>query len=242
MPNGNFWVGAGGFNYKRSSGAGARRNFALGVITGIPANVDNKYVPGAGVGASSIANRRARLIRSTSCTGRYPCNRSFARLGLQHNGNANNYAVNWYLNDRLSSPTCLPFTYTLSNIATFDSTHNVWMLKQNLSISICQTLIIPLDNNLVIPNGLTITNNGTITNNEFLIVLGRVINTGTINNNANGYIGNRSVGFIINQGGMINNNGEIQNDGTINNSGGTINNSGGTITGNQPNPTGTIIN
>lgn len=27
MPNGNFWVGKGGFNYKKSSGGGARRNF-----------------------------------------------------------------------------------------------------------------------------------------------------------------------------------------------------------------------
>jgi len=99
MPNGNFWVGAGGFNYKRSSGAGGRRNFSLGAITNQPADVNNKYVPGAGVGASSISNRRARLIRSTSCTSTYPCNRSFARLGLQHNGNGNNYAVNWYLND-----------------------------------------------------------------------------------------------------------------------------------------------
>lgn len=101
MPNGNFWVGSGGFNYKRSGGAGGRRNFSLGAITNQPADVNNKYVPGAGVGASSIANRRARLIRSTSCTGTYPCNRSFARLGLQHNGNANNYAINWYLNDGL---------------------------------------------------------------------------------------------------------------------------------------------
>ena len=110
MPNGNFWVGAGGFNSKRSGGAGARRNFALGIITGIPANVDNKYVPGAGVGASSIANRRARLIRSTSCTGRYPCNRSFARIGLQHNGNSNFYALNWFVNDGL--PIMAPATAT----------------------------------------------------------------------------------------------------------------------------------
>jgi hypothetical protein len=97
MPNGNFWVGSGGFNYKRSSGAGGRRNFALGLISGIPADVNNKYIPGAGVGASSIANRRAKMLHSTSCTAQYPCNKAFSRIGLQHRGGANNYALNWFL-------------------------------------------------------------------------------------------------------------------------------------------------
>jgi hypothetical protein len=108
MPNGNFWVGSGGFNYKRSSGAGGRRNFSLGLITNQPADVNNTYVPGAGVGASSIANRRAKLIRSTSCTSMYPCNRSFARLGLQHNGNSNKYALNWFVNDGIPIMTSEP--------------------------------------------------------------------------------------------------------------------------------------
>jgi len=48
-------------------------------------NINNTYVPGSGVGASSVASRRAKLIRSTSCTGTYACNRSFSRLGLQYN-------------------------------------------------------------------------------------------------------------------------------------------------------------
>lgn len=43
-------------------------------------SVHNKYVHGAGVGASSIANRRAKLMRATSCTGVFPCYRSFVRL------------------------------------------------------------------------------------------------------------------------------------------------------------------
>jgi len=47
-------------------------------------NINNTYIPGAGVGASSIANRRAKMIRSTNCTDVYPCNRFFSRLGL-HN-------------------------------------------------------------------------------------------------------------------------------------------------------------
>jgi hypothetical protein len=82
MTNGNFYVGKGGFAYKRMAGGGGRKNQPLGLITGIPANVNNKYVPGAGVGASSVANRRAKLIRATNCTGNYQCGRFYTRLGL----------------------------------------------------------------------------------------------------------------------------------------------------------------
>jgi hypothetical protein len=97
MPNGSFWVGKGGFNYKRSNGAGARRNFALGLITNQPADVNNTYVAGAGVGASSIATRRAKMLHATSCSAQYPCNKSFSRLGLQMSGGSNDYALNWYV-------------------------------------------------------------------------------------------------------------------------------------------------
>ena len=80
MPNGSFWVGRGGFNYKRSNGAGGRRNPSIGLITGIPASVDNKYVPGAGVGASNIANRHAKLVRATSCDKSQQCGSFVTRL------------------------------------------------------------------------------------------------------------------------------------------------------------------
>ena len=82
MPNGNFYVGKGGFSYKKSSGAGGRRNRPFGLITGIPANVNNKYVPGSGVGASSVANRRAKLNRATSCNANQQCGRYYMQLGL----------------------------------------------------------------------------------------------------------------------------------------------------------------
>ena len=97
MPNGSFWVGKGGFNYKKSNGAGGRRNFPLGLITNQPADVNNAYVPGAGVGASSIATRRAKMLHATKCTAEYPCNKSLSRLGLQMSGGSNNYALNWYM-------------------------------------------------------------------------------------------------------------------------------------------------
>jgi uncharacterized membrane protein len=97
MPNGSFWTGRGGFNYKRSGGGGNHRVLSLSAIANQYSNVNNKYVPGTGIGASSIASRRAKLIRSTSCASNYPCNKSFSQLGLQSRGGSNNYALNWYL-------------------------------------------------------------------------------------------------------------------------------------------------
>jgi hypothetical protein len=97
MPNGSFWVGRGGFNYKRSGGGGNHRVLPLATIANQYSNVNNKYVPGAGVGASSIASRRAKMIHATSCTSNYPCNKSFSQLGLQARGGSNAYALNWYL-------------------------------------------------------------------------------------------------------------------------------------------------
>ena len=95
MPNGSFYVGKGGFQYKRMGGGGNRKNPAYGLITGVPANVNNKYVPGEGVGASSIATRRAKLLHSTICSPQYPCDRTYSRLGLQMSGGSNRYALNW---------------------------------------------------------------------------------------------------------------------------------------------------
>lgn len=97
MPNGSFWVGKGGFNYKRSGGAGNRRNFSIGAITNQPADVNNTYVSGAGVGASSIATRRAKLNHATRCSAEYPCNKAFSRLGLYSSGGSNQFAFNWFL-------------------------------------------------------------------------------------------------------------------------------------------------
>jgi probable HAF family extracellular repeat protein len=104
MPNGSYWVGRGGFTYKRSGGGGARRNFPLGLITNQPADVNNTYVPGAGVGASSRATRRAKMLHATLNTPQYPYNRMFSRLGLQASGGSNDYAYNWYFNDVWPNP------------------------------------------------------------------------------------------------------------------------------------------
>lgn len=44
---------------------GGRPKLSIGMITGIPASIDNKYVPGSGVGATSVSTRRAKSIHAT---------------------------------------------------------------------------------------------------------------------------------------------------------------------------------
>uniref|UniRef100_A0A6C0AZI4 Uncharacterized protein n=1 Tax=viral metagenome TaxID=1070528 RepID=A0A6C0AZI4_9ZZZZ len=98
MPYGNFYYGKDGFKYKKWNGGGARRNPPLGLLNCGSHDVNNTYVPGSGVGASSIATRRAKLNHATSCTPQYPCNKSFSKLGLFARGGSNKIAaLNWLL-------------------------------------------------------------------------------------------------------------------------------------------------
>ena len=71
--NGQFWFGGStfpGFLYKKNVGVGARRStqFTPGgtTICNHPTNLWNKYTPGSGVGASSVATRRSKMIKATS--------------------------------------------------------------------------------------------------------------------------------------------------------------------------------
>jgi hypothetical protein len=85
---GQFWFGGStfpGFIYKRNLGAGARRStqFTPGGtrIVNQPNEFWNKYTPGAGVGGSSIATRRAKMIHATSCTNGQQCGQFYTQLG-----------------------------------------------------------------------------------------------------------------------------------------------------------------
>ena len=85
---GQFWFGGKtfpGFLYKRNLGAGARRStkFTPGgtMISNQPNEFWNKYTPGSGVGGTSVASRRAKMIRATSCTGGQQCGQFYAQLG-----------------------------------------------------------------------------------------------------------------------------------------------------------------
>lgn len=83
---GQFWYGGSigfpGFLYKRNGGAGGRKNPAYGLITGQPQDIWNKYIPGSGVGGSSIATRRAKLRHATVCNGTQTCGRFYGDLTL----------------------------------------------------------------------------------------------------------------------------------------------------------------
>jgi hypothetical protein len=86
---GQFWFGGSsfpGFLYKKNLGVGGRRStkFTPGGTTTCnqPGELWNKYTPGAGVGASSVATRRAKMIHATSCNqGQHQCGRFFTQLG-----------------------------------------------------------------------------------------------------------------------------------------------------------------
>jgi hypothetical protein len=83
MPRyGQFYVGKGGFAYKKNTGSGVRRVLPIGLITGNPANVNNKYISGAGVGGQNLAVRRAKLIHSTVCNETQQCGKFARYLGI----------------------------------------------------------------------------------------------------------------------------------------------------------------
>jgi hypothetical protein len=86
---GQFWFGGNsfpGFLYKKNVGVGGKRStmFSPGgnTITNQPNEFWNKYTPGSGVGATNIANRRAKQIHATLCTeGGQKCGRFYTELG-----------------------------------------------------------------------------------------------------------------------------------------------------------------
>lgn len=85
---GQFWFGGStfpGFLYKKNVGVGARRStqFTPGgtTICNQPNEFWNKYTPGSGVGASSVATRRAKMIHATSCDAGQKCGRYYVQLG-----------------------------------------------------------------------------------------------------------------------------------------------------------------
>ena len=85
---GQFWFGGSsfpGFLYKKNLGVGSRRStqFTPGgtTVSNQPGELWNKYVPGSGIGGSSVATRRAKMIHATSCTTGQQCGRFYTELG-----------------------------------------------------------------------------------------------------------------------------------------------------------------
>jgi hypothetical protein len=98
MPYGNFYYGSNGFFFKKNGGGGTSRVLSLGAICNQPQDVNNRYIPGAGVGASSTAQRRAKLIQAYT-TFPQTCGQGPTKIGLYSQGGSNNYALNWGLNN-----------------------------------------------------------------------------------------------------------------------------------------------
>ena len=97
--NGQFWYGSSvnfpGFLYKKNVGVGGRRSTKFSPGGNVTCNQStylyNKYKPGtSGVGASSIATRRAKMRLATSCMGE---NNNCGQF-YQYLGRYNNYTEN----------------------------------------------------------------------------------------------------------------------------------------------------
>jgi hypothetical protein len=67
MPYGNFYFGKDGFLYKKGGNVGNRRNPSLGLLCNQPQDINNRYISGSGVGATTVSTRRALQTRSTTC-------------------------------------------------------------------------------------------------------------------------------------------------------------------------------
>jgi hypothetical protein len=72
--------------YQTAHGAGMKKNAPVGLITGRYADINTKYVYGAGVGASNIFARRAKMRNANFCD--QGCSKFIYRLD-QPNYNVN---------------------------------------------------------------------------------------------------------------------------------------------------------
>lgn len=97
---GQYWFGGNsfpGFLFKKNGGVGARKStrFAPGgnIMCNQPTYIYNKYKPGSGgIGANSVATRRAKMIHATVCNGSMQCGQFYKYLGTHDNkGNPNGH-------------------------------------------------------------------------------------------------------------------------------------------------------
>jgi len=108
MSNGQFWVGQYGFLYKKNVGVGGRRSTRMGpglnANSNQPTDLNNRYSPGGGgVGASSVANRRAKNRLATNCGPNKNCFPCYTTLGL-YSQNPNGF---YFCNNGIVAPSCV---------------------------------------------------------------------------------------------------------------------------------------
>ena len=89
MPsNGSFWYGRStgfpGFLYKKNAGVGAGKStkFGPGGVCSSSTNINNKYMPGSGVGAINSSARRAKMRLATSCNKNQNCGKFYSQIGI----------------------------------------------------------------------------------------------------------------------------------------------------------------
>ena len=94
---GQYWYGSNtfpGFLFKKNGGAGCNKSTKMGAggntTCNQPSDIWNKYIPGAGVGATTIAIRRFKTIRATSCNrsqqcGHYLSDTKFRPVKMRYN-------------------------------------------------------------------------------------------------------------------------------------------------------------
>lgn len=72
MSYGSLWYGKNtnfpGFLYKKNVGSGVGRSFSRSYICNQPSSFNNRYVPGAGVGATSAGLRSIKRRLAASCS------------------------------------------------------------------------------------------------------------------------------------------------------------------------------
>jgi len=158
-----------------------RRILAISSIGNQPHNLHGKYIPGSGVGASTISTRRLKQQRSAEC----------------------------YVQPQIKY-------MRVSEIATYDSGNNYWILNDDTVISPLQYLSIYINEDLHIPYYRTFINNGQIDVNGFLHLendsqepfpnnIGAILyNTGIINNYGSILIDTSSMFYTYDGGSVYN--------------------------------------
>ena len=153
--NGNFWYGNStgfpGFLYKKNVGVGGRRStkFAAGgnIYCNKSRGIFNKYKPGVnGVGASTIANRRAKNRLATVCSGSDKCFPCYTTLGqysnYTHNPNGYIRCLPCPSYSLTGDYTILPRNQTYNTIIKFTGNGGTFSLYNEPLVVLTEILII----------------------------------------------------------------------------------------------------
>ena len=159
--NGQFWYGSStnfpGFLYKKNLGVGGRKSTKMGpggnITCNGSTNLFNKYKPGSGgVGASSIANRRAKNRLATVCgtTNKcFPCYNSLGQYN-SYTGNPDGFIPCPYVPPFLLFP---PFLTTGGSTVTYTNSIYVITFTSNGTMNFIPNVTMPQTINYLFVGG-----------------------------------------------------------------------------------------